>query len=99
MRGKPHPNQEVSAFVEAGVFYVKTLADMANKPNAAVSSQTDWMVIRSWLGAQGCLLSPEELDRFRLGWKAYIAQGVAPSLETISRALLAIATNINRRLL
>jgi len=72
---------------------------MANKPNAAVSAQTDWMVIRFWLGAQGAVLTSEELDRFRLGWKAYIAQGVAPSLETISRALLAIATNINRRLL
>lgn len=72
---------------------------MANKPNAAVSAQTDWMVIRFWFGAQGAVLTSEELDRFRLGWKAYIAQGVAPSLETISRALLAIATNINRRLL
>ena len=72
MRGKPHPNQEVSAFVEAGVFYVKTLADMANKPNAAVSSQTDWGVIQSWLGAQGWPPTPEERDRFRVGWKAYI---------------------------
>ena len=51
MRGKPHPNQEVSAFVEAGVFYVKTLADMASKPNAAVAVQTDWVVIQSWLFA------------------------------------------------
>ena len=50
MRGKPHPNQEVSAFVEAGVFYVKTLADMASKPNASVAVQTDWVVIQSWLG-------------------------------------------------
>ena len=50
MRGKPHPNQEVSAFVEAGVFYVKTLADMASKPNAAVAVQADWVVIQSWLG-------------------------------------------------
>ena len=93
MRGKPHPNQEVSAFVEAGVFYVKTLADMASKPNASVAVQTDWVVIQSWLGAQGSSLTPEELDRFRVGWKAYIAQGVAPSLklqrtfETISRTL------------
>ena len=88
-----HPTQEASAFVDAGVFYVKTLADMANKPNAAVSARADWMVIRSWLGAQGSALTPDELDRFRLGWKAYIAQGVAPSLklkrtfETISRTL------------
>ena len=37
MRGKPHPNQEVSAFVEAGVFYVKTLADMASKPKAMLN--------------------------------------------------------------
>ena len=88
-----HPNQEASAFVDAGVFYVKTLADMASKPNASVAVQTDWVVIQSWLGAQGSPLTPEELDRFRVGWKAYIAQGVAPSLklqrtfETISRAL------------
>ena len=78
---------------------------MANKPNAAVSAQTDWMVIRFWLGAQGAVLTSEELDRLRLGWQAYIAQGVAPSLklqrtfETISRALLVMATNTNRRLL
>ena len=32
------------------MFYVKTLADMASKPNASVAVQTDWVVIQSWLG-------------------------------------------------
>ena len=90
-----HSNQEASAFVDAGVFYVKTLADMASKPNAAVGVQADWVVIQSWLGAQGSTLTPEELDRFRVGWKAYIARGVAPSrrlqrtFDAMSRTLLA----------
>ena len=61
-----HPTQEASAFVDAGVFYVKTLADMASKPNAAVAVQADWVVIQSWLGAQGSSLTAEELDRFRV---------------------------------
>ncbi len=52
--------------MDAGVFYVKTLADMASKPNAAVAVQADWVVIQSWLGAQGSSLTAEELDRFRV---------------------------------
>ena len=52
------------------------------------------MVIQSWLGAQGSSLTPEELDRFRVGWKAYIARVVAPSrrlqraFDSMSRSLL-----------
>ena len=70
---------DVAGFVDAGVFFIDTLRDLASKLDTPQPVKADWNVIQRWLGNDSEGLTIEDKKRIRDGWKAYIAIGLAPN--------------------
>jgi len=66
---------------DAGGTFVGMLRDLAQDAKATDGIRKDWTTICLWLGDCDSELSADHLERIGKAWRAYLAIGLAPSVE------------------
>ena len=66
---------------DLGVFFLECMKFIIQKNGATNRQIHDWRIIENWLNCQGRELSKRDKETFSNGFKAYMARGVAPSVE------------------
>jgi hypothetical protein len=67
--------------VDTGVFFMHVLRQESQAENASDKLIKDWRVIENWLGCKNSEITFKEEAKIGIGWKAYLAIGLAPSFE------------------
>lgn len=65
----------------SGVFFVEMMKSMTKQQGASRRQIHDWGVIEIWLDCQSRELNKRDKEKIGNAWKAYLARGVAPSVE------------------
>lgn len=72
-------DKEAELFAQSGVFFIKTLRDLAFSENGKPSVKADWKIVEAWLENYGTPLTDIELAKVQDAWLAYLAIGLAPN--------------------
>lgn len=67
--------------VDSGVFFINMLMQTSQAENAPDELNKDWRVIENWLGCENSGITSKEEAKIGIGWKAYLAIGLAPSFK------------------
>jgi len=71
---------EKSDFIlDSGQFFIDMLKKQASSPDAPEKVRKDWKALENWLGCKGRPFGSEDAEKISLGWRAYMAIGLAPS--------------------
>lgn len=81
---KPNPlmfSPDSDFTYDSGIFFVTSLKDIANKPEAPDQLKADWETISEWLGYKEGEFTESQSATMGNAWKSYMALGVAPSIK------------------
>lgn len=67
--------------VDSGVLFIHMLRKTALTEGAPTKQLNDWKTIESWLGCEEGNITAIEEKKIGMGWKAYLAIGLAPSFK------------------
>ena len=72
---------EADFLVQSGLTFLDELKSEGTRPGAPEGIRRDWETVANWIGYSSGNLTTEQTHKLEQGWAAYLAIGLAPSLE------------------